>query len=120
MKVFCYDLMLSQLWSQRPNNPGFLIHDSIIFDGVDERQRALALELAANVAEKFGFQYICTINSDAAPNAEFDPGFDLNSHVRLVLSDKDEASRLLGLRFEIDEKLPDIDGANAEDAYDEA
>ena len=26
--------------------PGFLIHDSTIFDGVDERQRAEALELA--------------------------------------------------------------------------
>ena len=42
MKIFCYDLMLAQLWSGRPQAPGFLVHDSIIFDGVDERQRALA------------------------------------------------------------------------------
>jgi len=45
---FCYDLMLARLWPARPATPGFLIHDSTIFDGVDERQRALALDLAAN------------------------------------------------------------------------
>lgn len=32
----------------RPAYPGFLIHDSTIFDGVDERQRAEALEIAAS------------------------------------------------------------------------
>jgi uncharacterized protein YydD (DUF2326 family) len=50
MKIFCYDLMLAQLWTQKSNKPTFLIHDSIIFDGVDERQRALALELAAKAS----------------------------------------------------------------------
>lgn len=47
MKVFCYDLTLSQLRAKYPDMPGFLIHDSTIFDGVDERQIAKALELAA-------------------------------------------------------------------------
>ncbi len=46
MKVFCYDLMLAELWSKKQKSPGFLVHDSIIFDGVDERQVANALELA--------------------------------------------------------------------------
>jgi len=32
MKVFCYDLVLAQLWSQREGKPGFLIHDSMIFE----------------------------------------------------------------------------------------
>ena len=119
MKVFCYDLMLTQLWAKKPSDPGFLIHDSIIFDGVDERQRALALELAAREADRLGFQYICTINSDAVPTGEFSVGFDFTSYVRLVLSDKDEESRLMGLRFEIDEKLPDPENGESEDLTDE-
>ncbi|MBU4032277.1 MAG: DUF2326 domain-containing protein, partial [Candidatus Thermoplasmatota archaeon] len=46
MKIFCYDLMLAKLWVKKAKSPIFLIHDSIIFDGVDERQKALALQLA--------------------------------------------------------------------------
>jgi uncharacterized protein YydD (DUF2326 family) len=107
MKIFCFDLMLAQLWSEQQHKPGFLIHDSIIFDGVDERQRALALELAARESQRCGFQYICTINSDAVPTTEFTEGFDFTSHLRLVLSDKDNESRLMGMRFEIDEALVD-------------
>lgn len=61
MEVFCYDLMLARLWSGRPASPGFLIHDSTLFDGVDERQRAEAIELAASESQAHGFQYICTM-----------------------------------------------------------
>jgi uncharacterized protein YydD (DUF2326 family) len=46
MKIFCYDLMLAELWARRGTGPGFLIHDSTLFDGVDERQVAKALQLA--------------------------------------------------------------------------
>jgi uncharacterized protein YydD (DUF2326 family) len=115
MKVFCYDLALAQLWSEKSNNPGLLIHDSIIFEGVDERQQARALELAATEASSFGFQYFVTVNSDAVPSAEFTPGFDLSSYVRLVLSDKDETSRLMGIRFEVDEKSSDSEAAESEE-----
>ncbi|MFM6349356.1 MAG: DUF2326 domain-containing protein, partial [Dolichospermum sp.] len=38
MKIFCYDLMLAQIWSERDPSPRILIHDSTIFDGVDDRQ----------------------------------------------------------------------------------
>ena len=40
MKIFCYDLMLAQLWATKQPSPRLLIHDSTIFDGVDERQIA--------------------------------------------------------------------------------
>ncbi len=50
MKIFCFDLMLAQLGSTTKHNVDFLIHDSIIYDGVDPRQRAHALERAATVA----------------------------------------------------------------------
>lgn len=99
MKVFCYDLMLAQLWSSKEPSPGFLIHDSTIFDGVDERQIALALQLAARMSTEYGFQYICTLNSDTIPWAEFDPDFDLNAFVRLRLTDETSSGGLLGIRF---------------------
>ena len=109
MKVFCYDLSLAQLWPERQRSPGLLVHDSVIFDGVDERQKALAFQLAAREAKAFGFQYICTMNSAAVPWMEFGKDFDFNENVRLRLSDKDESSNLTGICFEVDEKEEDIE-----------
>jgi uncharacterized protein YydD (DUF2326 family) len=99
MKVFCYDLMLAQLWSERDSSPHLLIHDSTIFDGVDERQVALALEMAARQSREHGFQYICTFNSDMIPWSEFSPDFDFDSFVRLRLTDDTDEGGLLGIRF---------------------
>lgn len=99
MKVFCYDLVLAELWDKKERSPGFLIHDSVIFDGVDERQRALGLQLAAKKAERLGFQYICTLNSDMAPYNEFDGDFRLDRYVRLTLTDEKPDGGLLGIRF---------------------
>ena len=99
MKVFCYDLMMAQLWSANKTRPGLLIHDSTIFDGVDERQVAHALQLAAEASEKHGFQYVCCLNSDAIPWKEFDNGFDLQKNVVLELTDARDEGGLLGMRF---------------------
>ena len=99
MKIFCYDLMLAELWSEKEKSPNILIHDSIIYDGVDERQVALALELAANKSEECGFQYICTLNSDTIPWSEFSSDFDFDSFVRLTLTDDSDEGKLLGIQF---------------------
>ena len=99
MKIFCYDLMLAQLWSPKVPSPRLLIHDSTIFDGVDERQKAQALELAQRESERLGFQYICALNSDTVPYKEFSSDFDLNQYVRLRLTDESEAGGLLGIRY---------------------
>ena len=99
MKIFCYDLMLAQLWSTKPPLPGLLIHDSTIFDGVDERQVAQALELAQRESECRGFQYICALNSDTLPSNDFSSDFDLNQYVRLRLTDESEEGGLLGIRY---------------------
>ena len=69
MKILCYDLMRAELWSKRDVRPGFLIHDSDIFAGVDERQIARALELAERKSRECGFQYIVCLNSDTIPVA---------------------------------------------------
>jgi uncharacterized protein YydD (DUF2326 family) len=97
--VFCYDLMLAQKWSTKNQCPGFIVHDSIIFDGVDERQRGRALELAAREAEQRGFQYICCLNSDNVPYKEFSQDFQFADYVRLTLTDESERGGLLGMRI---------------------
>lgn len=99
MKVFCYDLMRAELWSQREVGPRLLIHDSNIFDGVDERQIALALELAERKTRECGFQYIVCMNSDTIPYERFSDGFNIDEFVRLRLTDASPAGRLLGIEF---------------------
>lgn len=99
MKIFCYDLLLAQIWAEKNISPKILIHDSIIFADVDERQKALALELAAQESEKLNFQYICTMNSDAIPTKDFSEGFNLDKYVRKTLTDASDDGGLLGIRF---------------------
>jgi uncharacterized protein YydD (DUF2326 family) len=99
MKIFCCDLMLISFARQRGFGIDFLIHDSTIFDGVDPRQRAHALELAAAMAAKYDFQYICTLNTDMLPISDFSSGFDFEPLVRLRLTDTDPTGSLLGFRY---------------------
>jgi uncharacterized protein YydD (DUF2326 family) len=99
MKVFCYDLVLAELWALRPVRPGFLIHDSTLFADVDERQKAKALELAARESASHGFQYICCLNSDTLPSSDFSEKFKIDNYVILRLTDATEAGGLLGIRF---------------------
>lgn len=99
MQIFCFDLMLAQLCAERGIGPGFLIHDSHLFDGVDERQVAKALVLGARKADELGFQYIVTMNSDAIPTS-LPADFDLASYVvEPRLTDASEDGGLFGVRF---------------------
>ena len=100
MQIFCFDLMLADLATRRGMGPGFLIHDSHLFDGVDERQVAKALQLGADHATAVGYQYIVTMNSDALPRDGFRSGFDVNAFVLSTkLTDASETGGLFGLRF---------------------
>ncbi|MFI3137753.1 MAG: DUF2326 domain-containing protein [Methylococcaceae bacterium] len=98
MKVFCYDLMLIQRWQQQVYSPHILIHDSALFDGVDERQVDLALQLMVKESEKNGFQYICTLNTDQIPHL-LSENFNLEAYCVLRLTDDTPENSLLGLRF---------------------
>ena len=100
IQIFCFDLMLSDLAARRNIGPGFLIHDSHIFDGVDSRQIAKALQLGADHAKAVGYQYIVTMNSDALPRDEFRPGFDVDQYILPVkLTDATDSGGLFGLSF---------------------
>ena len=101
MKVFCYDMVLTELGKSKDHYPDFLIHDSTIFDGVDERQVSRALMLANMKCSELGFQYICLMNSDMVPYQEFDDEFKqvFDESIVLRISDDQENGGLLGIRF---------------------
>lgn len=99
MQIFCFDMMLMRLCANRGVGPGFLIHDSHLFDGVDGRQLISALKVGAETATELGFQYIVTINEDDAFK-EAIAGFNLYDHVLpTVLTDSKEDGGLFGFRF---------------------
>ena len=99
MQIFCFDLMLAVIASRHGRTPGFLVHDSHLFDGVDERQVAKAIQIGKRRAEECGFQYLITMNSDALPEDGFDPDFDIQEHVLPVNLDDTATGSLFGLRF---------------------
>ncbi len=99
MQIFCFDLMLMSLCGKRGIGPGFLIHDSHLFDGVDGRQVISALKRGAEAASEHGFQYIVTMNEDDAFKEKTD-GFDLRDYVLpVVLTDAKDDGGLFGFRF---------------------
>ncbi|EPH3307987.1 MULTISPECIES: ABC-three component system protein [Gammaproteobacteria] len=99
MQIFCFDMMLMRLCAKRQMGPGFLIHDSHLFDGVDGRQVISALRLGSEIAQELGFQYIVTMNEDDAFKETIE-GFDLNDHVLPTrLTDATEDGGLFGIRF---------------------
>lgn len=99
MQIFCFDLMLMRLCAKRGIGPGFLIHDSHLFDGVDGRQVISALKVGSETAEELGFQYLVTMNEDDAFKEKAE-GFDLRDYtLPVALTDATENGGLFGFRF---------------------
>lgn len=100
MKVFDYDMTIMKIRNEVNNLPGFLIHDSDVFDAVDERQVAKALEYADKKALEQNTHYICFMNSDRVPQALFTDEFRnrFNLCVRAKLEDTENGG-LFGFRF---------------------
>jgi uncharacterized protein YydD (DUF2326 family) len=97
MVVFCYDVAVATALSERQLGPGILMHDSSVFDGVDSRQKATALRLAARQAADASFQYLICLNTGDVPWDDLGD-FDLRAHERLALTDVGEGG-LLGIRY---------------------
>ena len=98
MQIYCFDMMLSQIASSRGLGPGFLFHDSHLFDPVDSRQVGIALQVGEVLSEQTGVQYITTFNSDK--QLEFEGEFNLSEHVLPVqLTDATETGGIFGFRF---------------------
>ncbi|MGL4192858.1 MAG: DUF2326 domain-containing protein [Vibrio sp.] len=99
MQIFCFDMMMMKLWSSEKHRPKLLIHDSLLFDGVDERQVAKALYLGAEWAKKYDFQYVVTMNSDDLPDMASYDDFNIDDYlVDLKITDTENGG-LFGVRF---------------------
>ena len=97
MQLLCFDLALMAENSDWVRRPDFLIHDSVVFDGVDPRQVATGLALASRTAEELGAQYICTMNSSDVPD-DIEKQDWFHDGVRRSVLDTDEGG-ILGVAF---------------------
>lgn len=100
IEIFCFDLTIASLCKSRGLGPGFLMHDSHLFEAVDGRQFARALRIGATFADETGIQYIVTLNSDELARAEAEGEEDFSKFVLdTKLSDTPEGG-LFGIRFD--------------------
>ena len=67
MKIFCFDLAMAVVAHRYGRAPDFLVHDGYLYDGVDARQVAHALDLGAEVARDENMQYIVTMTPTMWP-----------------------------------------------------
>ena len=102
MVLFSFDMLLLEMAGEAWPGPGFVMHDSHLFDGVDPRQVGKALMLGKELALKKGWQYMVTLNESEWPSGVDRPqGFDLDSDILAPrLTDATETGGLFGTRFE--------------------
>jgi len=100
MEIFCLDLALLKINAKKGRGPGFLFHDSHLFDGVDERQISGALKLGLEATQGKGLQYIVAMNSDIFGRLPLPENMNPEEVVLTArLSDETETGGLFGFRF---------------------
>ncbi|CEI48375.1 ABC-three component system protein [Propionibacterium freudenreichii] len=100
MITFCFDLTYAVLAHRNGRGPDFLVHDSHLFDGVDERQIGEALKLASVVCLEEGMQYIATLNSDDLAKIEQYDASLSQDVIEPRLTDAFSDGGLFGFHFE--------------------
>lgn len=106
VKIFCYDLTV--LFKGHNHKMDFIFHDSRLFDGIDERQKA---EIFRTVFEEFSGskkQYIATVNQNQLDEIKKQLKEDqfkeiFTQNVVLTLTDEDSSTKLLGISVDISE-----------------
>jgi uncharacterized protein YydD (DUF2326 family) len=99
VKTFLLDIVCLVMALRSGRAPRILVHDSLLFDSMDDRQMASCLSIGARLAKTHGFQYIVTLNSDRLAAAEA-IAFDRGDYVaQPVLTDCGEDGGLFGFRF---------------------
>ena len=98
VKTFLLDIVCLVTAIRGSRAPRILVHDSLLFDSMDERQIASCLNIGARLADEHGFQYIVTMNSDRLEAVERE-GFERRDYViDPILTDKGDGG-LFGFRF---------------------
>ena len=106
VKIFCHDLTL--LFKGHNHKIDFIFHDSRLFDGIDERQKA---EIFRTVFEKFkgsNKQYIATVNQNQLDEIRKQLKEEqykeiITENTVLTLTDEDPSAKLLGISVDISE-----------------
>ena len=99
VSIFAFDLACVIVGSEGGYIPAFLVHDSHLFDAMDDRQLSSCLNIGARLSREHGFQYIAMLNTDRLEAAERN-GFDRADYpIGTVLTDKGESGGLFGVRF---------------------
>jgi uncharacterized protein YydD (DUF2326 family) len=112
VQIFTFDLTMALICAKRGAWPGFLIHDSHIFDGVDGRQVARAMEIGGKRLGEIGGQYIITMNSDDLGKAEIEGNIKFDKCIVKPELDDSPAGCLFGIRFDSPDN-PDVDDAGS-------
>ncbi|EEJ52803.1 ABC-three component system protein [Mobiluncus mulieris] len=100
VKTFLLDMICVTSAIYLGRAPRILVHDSQLFDSMDDRQVASCLNIGARLANQTGFQYIVTMNSDRLAAAERE-GFKRRGYpIKPTLTDVGEHGGLFGFRFE--------------------
>lgn len=100
VKTFVLDtvLLLSAMASGRA--PRLLVHDSQLFDAMDDRQVASCLNIGARLAQEYDYQYVVTMNSDRLRGVADEGAFDPEEYIiEPRLTDREETGGLFGFRF---------------------
>ncbi len=106
VKIFCYDLTV--LFKGYNHKINFIFHDSRLFDGIDERQKA---EIFRTVYKEFGGsnkQYIATVNQNQLDEIKKQLNEDqynniITNNTVLTITDEDSSEKLLGITVDITE-----------------
>lgn len=106
VKIFCYDLtILFKGYNHRMN---FIFHDSRLFDGIDERQKADIFKTVYKEFKGSNKQYIATVNQNQLDEirrqiSEEEYHNIITKNTVLTLTDQSESEKLLGINVDIRE-----------------
>ena len=106
VKIFCYDMTL--LFKGQNHNIDFLFHDSRLFDGIDERQKAELFKIVYEEFTNSKKQYIATVNQNQLNEIKeyLEPELFkqiVDNNTVLTLTDDDESEKLLGITIDIND-----------------
>ncbi len=104
VKIFCYDLTL--LFKGFGHSIHLLFHDSRLFDGIDERQKAELFKIVNELFTGNNYQYIATVNQNQLAEIKqhmSDEEYEniITKNTVLTLTDDSETEKLLGITVDL-------------------
>ena len=119
LKTFAFDLTILNEQANIGSSVRFMVHDSVLYESSDPRQQANAMKLVAELCEKKGLQYICTINSDDIADPDFAAIFPKKKLYKYIVRELDDEpsgrNKFLGMHYPVMPLLP-VDAENGDES----